>query len=219
MYCKNCGSELSADSKFCSKCGAEVTVKVRQQRHSPSMPISSIPEKPKGQINSCTGCLAIIVAIVIIGIVVAAFSSNDSSTTTSQNANTQSTSQTESTAEPTDAPTESPQQRKKEFLQNVDESISSDRIAGNPYKFVGDDVDLHGTVVKVLDDSHFNMSTGDVESGNYAVILVETDLGDASDLEADQAIRVMGSVAEPTEGTNAMGGAGEFPTVKAEFME
>jgi hypothetical protein len=111
------------------------------------------------------------------------------------------------------------QQQKRDFLANVDESISGARIAGNPYKFVGDDVDLHGTVSNVLDDSHFNLTTGDVESDDYAIILVETDPGEASDLEANQSIRVMGEVEEPTEGTNAMGGSGEFPTVKAEFME
>jgi hypothetical protein len=123
------------------------------------------------------------------------------------------------TPQPTDPPTLSPAEEKAQFLQSVDESISGARIAGNPIKYEGDHVDLHGTVSNVLDDSDFNLETGDMGNGDYAIILITTDPGRASALDAGQAVRVLGTVAEPTSGTNAMGGAMDFATVHADYIE
>ena len=81
---------------------------------------------------------------------------------------------------------------KKQFLNGIDESITGSRIAGNPLKFLGDKVDLHGTVVNVLDGQTFNFSTGDLMAGDFAMIVVETDSNQAANLEAHQALRVLG---------------------------
>ena len=121
--------------------------------------------------------------------------------------------------EPTTPPTASPADLKREFLAQVDESISGYRIAGNPYKYVGRKVDLHGTVDSVIGDSTFNMATGDIYGGTYAIIVIQTDSGRAAQLDKGQDIRVLGTVVEPQQGTNAMGGSMNFPTVQASFIE
>lgn len=230
MHCSNCGTPLPEGARFCMGCGTAVEGPPESIAAEPSTkatvgpaPTTSVPFRPQKTGSSCLGigCISIIGLFILIGVIATCSnpSSNSSGSSGTSSVTIRNTPEPTSTPEPTAPPTESPEQRKKDFLQGVDESISGDRIAGNPYKFVGDDVDLHGTVQNVLDDSHFNMSTGDIGSGNYAIILVETDPGDATNLEANQSIRVLGTVEQPTEGTNAMGGSGEFPTVKAEFME
>ena len=110
------------------------------------------------------------------------------------------------------------------FLATVDESITGKRIAGNPRKFLGKRVDLHGKVHNVLDEHSFNFDIGAIsvsDSGDVsdtsAMILVTCD--STGSLEADQKLRVIGTVVESTEGTNLMGGQTTFPTVKASFME
>lgn len=99
----------------------------------------------------------------------------------------------------------------------VDASVSGARIAGSPYKFVGQAVELHCTVETIPDPAFFNASCGEDESGIPAILVIQYD--DAQSLEKGQAVRILGTVAPPTEGTNAMGGSMNFPTVKAEFME
>jgi len=110
----------------------------------------------------------------------------------------------------------SPAEQKKRFLKTVDESISGARIASNRYKFVGKHVDLHCTVVDIPQADFFNAECGQDENGDPVVIVIEAD---SRTLEKDQAVRIMGIVAEPMEGNNAMGGQGSFPTVRALFME
>jgi hypothetical protein len=113
-------------------------------------------------------------------------------------------------------PTKSRQQRKLEFLASVDESISGARISGNPYKFVGKRVDLHCVVDNIPQADFVNASCPPDEYGIGPNVVVETN---TKSLEKGQRIRVIGTVVEPMEGTNAMGGQMRFPTVKAEFME
>ena len=168
------------------------------------------------------GCGVIIALFIGSAIVIGIYDAATGQSSAPQAAATDQPAAEVATDEPTEPPTPKPltrAQQKQIFLQGVDESISGARIAGNPYKFVGDKVDLHGTVMNVLDDSSFNFSTGDIDSGDEAVILVTTDRGGASQLEAGQALRILGVVQQPTAGTNAMGGSMNFPTVQAKFME
>lgn len=202
------------------------------------------PVQPRFRITP-SGIVIVVLMVIIIGLVEKLQPSNPDSDTAAPAATVEASTPTpkvetiiratqKPTAEPTQAPTPKPTptptpeptsppptraQLKAQFLQTVDESISGARIEGNPNKFIGDNVDLHGSVVNVLDDSSFNFTTGDIESGDYAIILVTTDPGEATDLEAGQSLRVIGTVVEPTEGTNAMGGSMDFPTVHAEYME
>ena len=90
------------------------------------------------------------------------------------------------------------------------------RIEGNPYKFVGKNVDLHCVVSDVPDARIVNATCPPNEYGGGPNIVVETD---SRGLEKGQSIRVIGTVVDPIEGNNAMGGQMKFPTVKAEFME
>lgn len=106
------------------------------------------------------------------------------------------------------------QREKREFLSSVDESISGAMIAGNKFKYVGQRVDIHCTVMDIPDRSFFNANCGSDDES--AVVVIEYD---ATDLSPGQAVRIIGTVAEPMEGNNAMGGTMQFPTVKAEFME
>jgi hypothetical protein len=113
---------------------------------------------------------------------------------------------------------------KREFIAGVDESITGKRIAGNSRKFIGNRVDLHGVVVNVVDDHTFNFRTGDIamdDSGNISntVGMIVVQCESTQDLEADQHLRVLGTVVDPVEGTNAMGGSMMFPTVEAKYME
>jgi hypothetical protein len=117
------------------------------------------------------------------------------------------------------APTPRPlsrQELKREFLKTIDESISGSRIAGNPYKFVGKHVDLHCTVDSVPQSDFFNASCGEDDNGMPVNIVIQTD---TRQLERGQAVRIIGTVADPMEGNNMMGGETHFPTVKADFME
>jgi hypothetical protein len=123
-----------------------------------------------------------------------------------------------------DAKPLSASQRKKEFLAGVDEAISGKRISGNPYKFVGSSVDLHGTVVSVVDETHFNLQTGDISmngEGDVSDTLgnVVIECQSSKDLEQGQRVRVLGTVIQPIEGNNAMGGTRTFAAVRAEFIE
>jgi hypothetical protein len=105
-------------------------------------------------------------------------------------------------------------EQKRMFLKTVDESISGARIAGNPYKFVGDNVDLHCHVSDVPDPQVINADCGSEDDPVNIVIQI-----DSSSLEKGQALRILGTVQDPMQGTNAMGGAMTFPTVKSLFAE
>ena len=106
------------------------------------------------------------------------------------------------------------QRTKQDFLASVDESTSGAMIANNKFRYVGKNVDLHCTVTNIPDRNFFNANCGNEDNG--AIIVIQYD---ASELSTGQAIRVIGTVEEPMQGTNGFGGAAQFPTVKAEFME
>jgi hypothetical protein len=119
----------------------------------------------------------------------------------------------------TDPPTPKPlsrQEQKRRFLVSVDESISGERIAGNPYKFVGRHVDLHCVINSIPQAEFLNATCPPDEYGNGPNIVVQMD---TRSLENHQPLRVIGTVVDPMEGNNAMGGDMHFPTVKAEFAE
>ena len=105
---------------------------------------------------------------------------------------------------------------KRAFLATVDESVSGERIAGNPYKFVGTRVDLHCVISDIPQEDFVNATRPPDEYGLGPNVVIRTD---ARGLEKGQSIRAIGTVEDPMEGTNAMGGQMRFPTVKAEFME
>jgi hypothetical protein len=107
-------------------------------------------------------------------------------------------------------------QQKRQFLKTVDESVSGARIAGNPYKFVGTNVDLHCVVTEIFDEDATNANCGEDANGySVNVVIVINTKG----LEKGQSLRVIGTVEAPMEGTNGYGGDAHFPTVKAEFAE
>ncbi len=119
---------------------------------------------------------------------------------------------------PPPTPTPNPiLQEKHDFIASVDESISGPMIEGNPYKYVGDNVDLRCTVENIPDPSMFNAACGQDDDGTDAIIVVQYD--DTSSLDKGQSVRVLGTVVTPMQGTNAMGGSMNFPTVEAHFME
>lgn len=101
---------------------------------------------------------------------------------------------------------------KHEFYADVKTSITAEKIAGNPAKYVGSKVELRCTVDNVPEKGTINALCGD---GTNIVI----EYADTNTLDKGQAIRVLGTVVDPASGTNAYGGSMNFPTVKAEFME
>jgi hypothetical protein len=78
---------------------------------------------------------------------------------------------------------------------------------------LGSNVELHCTVSNVPQEGFINASCGDDDTN----IVLEYD--DTGSVDAGQSVRVLGTVDSPSEGTNAMGGSMNFPTVKVEFME
>jgi hypothetical protein len=136
----------------------------------------------------------------------------------------ESTPEPTGTPEPTASPTPEPtsyaqymHEQKAEFLQSVDESISGGMIAGNKYKYVGNNVDIHCIVLSIVDQSTFNAACGEDSDGDPAVIVVQYD--DTSSLDKGQSVRILGTVEDPAEGVNGFGGETTFPTVRAQFME
>jgi hypothetical protein len=162
-------------------------------------------------ITGCGGCLGLVLVIGFIIWLVGSCSGSNSSSSTSNNApqvtpNPGATSYEQGRLE-----------QKREFLAGVNESISGAMIAGNKLKYVGENVDLHCTVASIVDAQSFNAQCGEDDEGLPIYILVQYD--DTSSLDKGQAVRILGTVEEPTEGVNGFGGENTFPTVKAEFME
>jgi hypothetical protein len=242
LFCQSCGEPLSPDARFCPACGnsADATAATSNKaapgsRYPGTEPLNTTPATPyqrqAAPLQSTKpssvvgGCLSVIVAIVVIGVAISMCSGGSSSSqtstassdaTSSSDSTSNDTATTDTTPEPTSTP-ESIQDQKKDFLASVDESISGAMIVGSPYKYIGDNVDLHCTVVSIPDPSFFNAQCGEDSDGMPAVLVVEYD--DAGNLSKGQTVRVMGEVAEPMQGSNAMGGSMNFPTVKAQFME
>ena len=101
---------------------------------------------------------------------------------------------------------------KAKFISSCDETISIARLAGAPYKFVGKHVDLHGTVGGPADDgTAFNLADN---NGNVIVAR-----HDARQLEAGQAVRVLGIVTRPSEYSLVSGGAMTAAVVNVKYME
>jgi zinc-ribbon domain len=214
-FCPGCGVELPPNARFCVQCGTPMTTSAGIPPQPPTQgpPVAKQAPKNKNPVApGCTGCLGVIVFFVIVAAVVGTCSGPSTSSSSDSKSDTSAVSDT--APQPTQ---ESVQQQKKDFLASVDESISGAMIAGNKLKYVGDTVDLHCNVLAIVDESHFNATCGTDEDDLPAIILVEYD--DTSSLDKGQAVRIMGTVEEPTEGVNGFGGESTFPTVKAEFME
>jgi len=223
VFCQQCGAPNSAGARFCSSCGQPIAgagpvrdpTPAAAATASPPSDRWAIPEhiknrKPIRPIYWIGGIVAAIVAVSVIGAL---------SPPTSTDSGSAKQAAVQSDPDPTPEPTPRPvsrQEQKRDFLQTVDESISGARIAGNPYKFVGTRVDLHCVVDDVPQENFINATCPPNDYGFGPNIVVETD---SHGLEKGQRVRVIGTVADPMEGTNAMGGAMRFPTVKAEFME
>lgn len=125
--------------------------------------------------------------------------------------------------DPTDTPSPTPttyaeyiKALKRQFMANVNESITGSMIAGNRFKYVGKAVDLHCTVADIPDQSFFNASCGQDSNGLPVTIVIEYA---TKDLAQAQSVRVLGVVDKPMEGVNGFGGSSTFPTVKAFFMQ
>lgn len=108
----------------------------------------------------------------------------------------------------------SKQAEKKAFVAQCDETISIDRLAGAPHKFVGKKVDLHGIVGPAMEDARaFNLDSLNDPTAFVVVVW------NARDLEARQRVRVLGTVAQPVSGETTVGGRGTFAVVRAQYVE
>jgi len=159
---------------------------------------------------------AVVVACVIgVGVTAPATTNSSSSSTSNSQPQETSDTQTDAPPDPTATP-ESTAEQKRDFLAEVDESISGARIEGAPFKFVGKKVDLHCTVGSIPQEDFFNAACGTDEDGSPVTIVIQAN---SRQLETNQAVRILGTVVEPMDGQNAMGGETHFPTVQANFME
>jgi hypothetical protein len=221
--CDNCTAVNPAAARFCSSCGTPFAQPPSHDVATPPGPPPSRPTAPSkskssSTRNGCIGCLGVIIVLfvgaAIIGSNGSGSTADKSSTKTTQQAT--ENAQPDTAAAPNPAPQLSRKEQKRNFLATVDESISGARIVGNPYKFVGTNVDLHCVISDIPQADFLNATCPPDDYGLGPNIVVQTD---TRSLEKGQHIRVIGTVIEPMEGNNAMGGVGHFPTVKAEFME
>ncbi len=181
------------------------------------------PTPPKQNAAAGCGCLALIVVAIVVGC------SSMNSGTSSSNTSVPPAAGQEQNAQPDIPPVQkepikSTAQLKHEFAASVDESISGQRIMGAKYKFVGENVDLHGKVLSIVDENHFNLGTGSMtidDDGNVldtsGTIVVQCE--STHDLERNQQVRVLGTVIQPIEGNNVMGGNATFAAVEAKYIE
>jgi hypothetical protein len=107
----------------------------------------------------------------------------------------------------------STQDEKRKFISQCDESISVDRLAGAPYKFIGKKVDLHGIVGPATDPDIINLNS----VSGYGVFVVV--VASSRNLETGQRIRVLGTVRKPISGPNNRGGSGTYAVVEKAFIE
>ena len=107
----------------------------------------------------------------------------------------------------------SAQDDKRKFISQCDESISVDRLAGAPYKFIGKKVDLHGVVGPASDPDIINLNSLN-ENGMFVVVVASS-----RNLEQGQRIRVLGTVRKPVTGPNNTGGSGTYAVVQKAFIE
>jgi len=109
-------------------------------------------------------------------------------------------------------------QPKADELAQADGSITANLIVGNPTKYVNSVVKLKCRVVNVVDNVGANADCGSVNDNSDDVTSLLLIVGDrVSDLDANQVFSFVGTVQEPTDGTNAMGGEMHFPTVRDDF--
>jgi hypothetical protein len=236
--CWKCRKEVPPDARFCPSCAAPLSGRKGPTAHiAPAVMRGAVRTASTGVAASVARLLrrrvsptwlilaaVQVLGLAVLGILVAVFPPGRISGPSNEQAAEAARGFPDREAEkqvpppprevappvPTPDPEQLVLQDRQEFLAGVDESISGARIAGNPYKFVGTRVDLHGTVGKIVDRNVFNFASSDA---NLAVV------GDASDLEAGQWIRVVGVVAPPQEGVNLFGGVTNFPTVVSKWIE
>jgi hypothetical protein len=110
---------------------------------------------------------------------------------------------------------ESPKVTKAEFLKGVDKSITGKRIIGNPAKFIGKKVRLKGQVINVPEEGQFNFMPVGADEAGWPIHVD----GDTSKIEAEQWIWVIGTIEDPVEVENALGGTVKLPAITAEFIE
>ena len=180
----------------------------------------------RGDRRKISGAVAIMSAIVFVACLVESptklESTNVAVVPTSNPENNDSATETPSTPEPTDKPrpTEKPEtyeeqrkREKREFLASIDDSITADKISGNATKYVGQNVSLHCSIGNVPQQGTINALCGENETN----IVLQYE--DSNSVDQGQSVHVLGTVAEPAEGTNAFGGDMHFPTVDVKFME
>ena len=109
-------------------------------------------------------------------------------------------------------------QPKVDELEKVQSDLTAEQIAGNPEKYVNSVMKLKCKVVNVVADLGANALCGSVggDSSDFSALLLLKG-GEVSSYDAGQVVQFLGTVQESTDGTNAMGGRRQFPTVQVDF--
>jgi hypothetical protein len=97
---------------------------------------------------------------------------------------------------------------KAAFLRTVDESISGDRIAANPFQYVGKRVDLHCTVLDTTYTDFF-----DAKCPKFPLAIDAPDY--SRTMKNGQAVRVLGVVEKPWGAIDEE----SFPVVRVLLLE
>jgi hypothetical protein len=105
-------------------------------------------------------------------------------------------------------------QKKRAFLQTVDESISGQTLYSNPSRYVGKHVDLHCTVSHILSRDGFAAHCGNEP---YGIVVGY----DTNGLSVGQDVRVIGIVLQPFKSAVSRPGGGSALSVavKAIYLD
>lgn len=204
MYCTNCGTQSPEGAFFCGRCGTALAA--TQQAKDIVSPAS--PPIPKGMPippptrsarptkSMSTGTKWLTAALILTVVVLASFGLKLFAATQRDAAVTDTL--------PTTA---------QGYMSAANQMVTGRQLAGNPVRYTGAIVDLIGKVSNVLDATSFNLQTDD-----DAFILITTDDDKTLGLDVDERVRVLGHVVDPSQGSNAFGGHGNFATVRAAYV-
>ena len=109
-------------------------------------------------------------------------------------------------------------QPKADELERAQTDLTAEKISGNADKYVNSVVKLKCKVLNVVAATGANAFCGSVNDDSSelsAAILLTGD--EVAGYDAEQIVQFVGTVEQPTEGTNAMGGTRQFPTVRVDF--
>ena len=160
MICKKCGEEIPDESKFCYKCGKNLT------EDENVTPKKSIPIISKFFKNKKTKSITIIAIIILVLIMIVFFSKGNKVVESSNNSNVVSQNTTTTPKETEEEKKIRLEEEKKERQKNIAELkekaqvYTYEQLARNPEAVKGQPAKVTGEVIQALYDTELEEDTG-----------------------------------------------------------